>query len=63
MYQNLLIIVVGGVILVVISPLLVKKGKNVKNAGRGREIINDGFTWDKITQQFIEEIHAIVGIR
>ena len=42
---------------------LTDDGNIVKNVGQGREIINDGFTWDKITQQFIEEIHTIVGIR
>ena len=42
---------------------LTDDGNIVKNVGQGREIINDGFTWNKIAQQLLEEIHTIVGIR
>ena len=34
-----------------------------KMVGKGKELINAGYTWNKIAQQFLEEIHAIVGIR
>jgi len=32
-------------------------------AGKGKELINTGLTWDKIAQQFLKEVHAIIGIR
>lgn len=42
---------------------LTKDSEIARMAGKGKLLINADFTWDKISQQFLDKVHKIVGIR
>ena len=43
--------------------LLMNSEKILTMVGKGKELINKGFTWDRIAKQFIEEVSPILKTR